>query len=92
MSGPIRHEGHAHTPHRRHHLQEKKDRNYTGTYPHALTGDGTNTYSYDANGSMTNRSDGRVISYDGLNRIKIVSDDGSYVYDGGYQLMILFYR
>ena len=54
---------------------------YSSTQPHAVTDDGQYTYTYDANGNMIGRSDGRIITWDYENRVKLISDGGSYAYD-----------
>ncbi len=54
---------------------------YESGRPHAVTSDGTYSYTYDANGNMASRSGGRSFSYDYDNRVSSVSDGGSYGYD-----------
>ena len=54
---------------------------YESGRPHAVTSDGTYSYTYDANGNMASRSGGRSFSYDYDNRVSSVSDGGSYAYD-----------
>jgi RHS repeat-associated protein len=54
---------------------------YSGSQPHAVTDDGRYIYTYDANGNMIGRSDGRVIEWDYENRIKSISDSGTFAYD-----------
>ena len=54
---------------------------YSSLQPHAVTDDGRYTYTYDANGNMIGRSDGRVITWDYENRIKSISDNGIFAYD-----------
>ncbi|MDA0739883.1 MAG: hypothetical protein O2999_08555 [Nitrospirae bacterium] len=52
--------------------------------PHAVSSDGTNTYTYDANGNM-NIGAGRIITYDFENRPDSVIKGGvttTFVYDG----------
>ncbi len=64
-------------------IRSKDGRTYTyGTSkPHAVLSDGTYTYTYDANGNMVGRSDGRTITYDYENRVVSISTAGSYRYD-----------
>ena len=54
---------------------------YSSSQPHAVTDDGRYTYTYDANGNMIGRSDGRVIAWDYENRVKSISDGGNFAYD-----------
>jgi RHS repeat-associated protein len=56
--------------------------------PYTLTNDGRYGYTYDANGSMTGRSDGRTISWDCENRVTSISDGGSYGYSAQGQRII----
>jgi RHS repeat-associated protein len=46
-----------------------------------LLNDGRFTYTYDANGSITGRSDGRSWSWDYENRVKSLSDGSAYSYN-----------
>ncbi|MGA2226152.1 MAG: RHS repeat-associated core domain-containing protein [Syntrophobacteraceae bacterium] len=52
---------------------------YTGPQPHAVTSAGSNTYSYDLNGNMTNRN-GQAMAYDQENRM-VQAGSYSYVYN-----------
>jgi hypothetical protein len=50
--------------------------------------DGRYTYAYDANGSMINRSDGRIIGWDYENRVSSEatnSDTEGYDYDDQFR-------
>ncbi|MCL6588975.1 MAG: FG-GAP-like repeat-containing protein [Firmicutes bacterium] len=58
---------------------------YNAGKPYAVADDGQYTYSYDGNGNMTGRSDGRVITWDYENRVSSVSDGGSFTYDAEYR-------
>ncbi|MGB0911200.1 MAG: RHS repeat-associated core domain-containing protein, partial [Nitrospirales bacterium] len=52
--------------------------------PHAVTGAGSNTYVYDANGNMTSGA-GRTIAYDHENRPTSITKNGTttnFLYDG----------
>jgi RHS repeat-associated protein len=62
---------------------------YAQSKPHAVSSAGTNTYVYDANGSMTHRNVGNTqweYAYDAENRLVEVEKDGvvvnRYIYDG----------
>jgi hypothetical protein len=61
---------------------------YDPAKPYTLTNDGRYGYTYDANGSMIGRSDGRVISWDFDNRVTSISDGGSYGYSAQGQRII----
>ncbi len=52
---------------------------YTGPQPHAATAAGSNAYSYDLNGNMTNRN-GTAMAYDQENRL-VQAGSYSYVYN-----------
>ncbi|MFZ0932346.1 MAG: FG-GAP-like repeat-containing protein [Syntrophobacteraceae bacterium] len=52
---------------------------YTGPQPHAVTSAGSNTYTYDLNGNMTNRN-GQAMAYDQENRL-VQAGSYSYVYN-----------
>jgi RHS repeat-associated protein len=54
-----------------------------GTKPHAVTQAGSNAYSYDANGNMTNKA-GVTITYDYDNR-PVAAGTTSFVYDASGQ-------
>jgi RHS repeat-associated protein len=54
---------------------------YNSAKPYTLTNDGRYSYTYDANGSMIGRSDGRTLNWDYENRAIIISDGGSYIYN-----------
>ena len=68
-------------------ILEKDNRLYTYNplHPYAVANDGRFDYTYDANGSITGRSDGREISWDYDNRVTSISDSGSFVYDSGFR-------
>lgn len=50
-----------------------------------MINDGRYTYTYDANGNMTGRSDGRIIIWDYDNQVISISDGGSFVYNSARQ-------
>jgi YD repeat-containing protein len=54
---------------------------YTSGKPHAVTNDGRYTYTYDANGNMATRSDGRTYTWDYDNRLTAVTGGSSFTYN-----------
>jgi RHS repeat-associated protein len=54
---------------------------YGTVNPYKLVNDGRYSYTYDANGSMIGRSDGRVIGWDYENRVTSISGGSGYVYN-----------
>jgi YD repeat-containing protein len=62
-------------------LKDGRTCTYLDLRPHAVTSDGMHTYTYDPNGNMQTRSDGRIITYNQENRVSGISDGGSYFYD-----------
>jgi RHS repeat-associated protein len=71
-------------------ITRKDNRNYQydTSNPYKLVNDGKYSYTYDANGSMTNRNDGRVIGWDYENRVTTVATGGnteSFFYDDQFR-------
>jgi RHS repeat-associated protein len=50
---------------------------YNSSKPHAVTNDGQFSYTYDANGNMTTRSDGRTLTWDYENRLIAILESAS---------------
>ncbi|MDD5371771.1 MAG: hypothetical protein PHQ40_22040, partial [Anaerolineaceae bacterium] len=75
---------------------------YKGTSAHAVTSAGTNSYGYDENGNMTNRTEGGISysqSWSEENRLKLVTwtDSGityqtGFIYDGDGKLSLKIER
>ncbi len=60
--------------------KELKSYQYSVSQPHAVVNDGKFTYTYDANGNMASRSDGRIYNWDFDNKLVSLSDGGTYKY------------
>jgi RHS repeat-associated protein len=66
-------------------LKDNRTYQYDTVNPYKLVNDGQYSYTYDANGSMINRNDGRVIGWDYENRVKSISGGSGYEYNAGGQ-------
>ena len=68
-------------------IQQKDGRTYQydPAEPYTLVNDGSYSYTYDANGNQTTRSDGRILVWDYDNRLVSTSDGGVYEYSSQYQ-------
>jgi RHS repeat-associated protein len=61
--------------------KDSRSYQYGAAKPYTLASDGRYSYSHDANGNMTARSDGRTLVWDYENRVTSISDGGTYAYN-----------